>query len=154
VIANRGRKLDLSLIKQNPEDMRDNEISRHVMKASTAKMLLTMLEQVVGPGGTAQRAAIDGYRIAGKTGTVKKNVDGGYQKDVYMAIFAGIAPVSNPRLVMAVVIDEPTQNGYYGGQVAAPVFHEVMSNALRILDIAPDNLPTLQARSTGLDAGA
>ena len=71
-----------------------------------------------------------------------------------MAIFAGIAPVSNPRLVMAVVIDEPTQNGYYGGQVAAPVFHEVMSNALRILDIAPDNLPTLQAKSTGLDAGA
>ena len=55
---------------------------------------------------------------------------------------------------MAVVIDEPAQNGYYGGQVAAPVFHEVMSNALRILDIAPDNLPTLQARSTGLDAGA
>ncbi len=154
VIANRGRKLDLSLIKQNPEDMRDNEISRHVMKASTAKMLLTMLEQVVGPGGTAQQAAIDGYRIAGKTGTVKKNVEGGYQKDVYMAIFAGIAPVSNPRLVMAVVIDEPTQNGYYGGQVAAPVFHEVMSNALRILDIAPDNLPTLQTRSTGLDAGA
>jgi cell division protein FtsI (penicillin-binding protein 3) len=154
VIANRGRKLDLSLIKQNPEDMHDNEISRHVMKASTAKMLLTMLEQVVGPGGTAQAAAIDGYRIAGKTGTVKKNVNGGYQKDVYMSIFAGIAPVSNPRLVMAVVIDEPTQNGYYGGQVAAPVFHEVMSNALRILDIAPDNLPTLQAQSTGLDAGA
>jgi cell division protein FtsI (penicillin-binding protein 3) len=117
-------------------------------------MLLTMLEQVVGSGGTAQAAAIDGYRIAGKTGTVKKNVDGGYQKDVYMSIFAGIAPVSNPRLVMAVVIDEPTQNGYYGGQVAAPVFHEVMSNALRILDIAPDNLPTLQAQSTGLDAGA
>ncbi len=154
VIANRGRKLDLSLIKQKPEDRRDNKISRHVMKASTAKMLLEMLEQVVGPEGTAKQAAIDGYRIAGKTGTVKKSVDGGYEKDVYMAIFAGIAPVSDPRLVMAVVIDEPAQNGYYGGQVAAPVFHEVMSNALRILDIAPDNLPTLQARSTGLDAGA
>jgi len=152
VIANRGRRLDINLIKQDPGELLDNEISRHVMKASTANMVLQMMEQVVGPKGTAKQAAVAGYRIAGKTGTVKKNVDGGYQKDDYMAIFAGIAPVSNPRLVMAVVIDEPTQNGYYGGQVAAPVFQEVMSNALRILDIAPDNLPTLQARL--VDQGA
>jgi cell division protein FtsI (penicillin-binding protein 3) len=154
VIANRGIQLDLSLIKQNPEDVRQNEISRHVMKATTANMLLKMMEEVVGPQGTAKQAAVDGYRIAGKTGTVKKSVDGGYQEDDYMAIFAGIAPVSNPRLVMAVVIDEPTQNGYYGGQVAAPVFQEVMSNALRILDIAPDDLTTLQARFSGVDPGA
>jgi len=152
VIANRGRRLDINLIKQDPGELFDNEISRHVMKASTANMVLQMMEQVVGPKGTAKQAAVAGYRIAGKTGTVKKNIDGGYQKDDYMAIFAGIAPVSNPRLVMAVVIDEPTQNGYYGGQVAAPVFQEVMSNALRILDIAPDNLPTLQARL--VDQGA
>jgi cell division protein FtsI (penicillin-binding protein 3) len=152
VIANRGRRLDINLIKQDPAELPDNEISRHVMKASTASMVLQMMEQVIGPRGTAKQAAVAGYRIAGKTGTVKKNVDGGYQKDDYMAIFAGIAPVSNPRLVMAVVIDEPTQNGYYGGQVAAPVFQEVMSNALRILDIAPDNLPTLQARL--VDQGA
>jgi cell division protein FtsI (penicillin-binding protein 3) len=153
VIANRGRQLDLSLIKVNPEDVPDNEISRTVMKASTAKMVLQMLEQVVGPQGTATRAAVDGYRIAGKTGTVKKSVDGGYQEDDYMAIFAGMAPASNPRLVMAVVIDEPTQNGYYGGQVAAPVFQEVMSNALRILDIAPDDLSEL-ARSNNVEPGA
>ena len=152
VIANKGRRLDINLIKQDPGELVDNEISRHVMKASTASMVLQMMEEVVGPRGTAKQAAVAGYRIAGKTGTVKKNVDGGYQKDDYMAIFAGIAPVSNPRLVMAVVIDEPTQNGYYGGQVAAPVFQEVMSNALRILDIAPDNLPTLQARL--VDQGA
>jgi len=145
VIANQGRRLEISLIKQTPGEILDNEISRHAMKADTANMLLQMMEEVVGSGGTAKRAAVAGYRIAGKTGTVKKNVDGGYQNDDYMAIFAGIAPVSNPRLVMAVVIDEPTQNGYYGGQVAAPVFQEVMSNALRILDIAPDDLPTLQA---------
>jgi cell division protein FtsI (penicillin-binding protein 3) len=154
MIANRGRRLDISLIKQNPEDVLENEISRHVMKASTAKVVLQMMEEVVGPKGTARQAAVAGYRIAGKTGTVKKSVDGGYQEDDYMAIFAGIAPVSNPRLVMAVVIDEPTQNGYYGGQVAAPVFQEVMSNALRILDIAPDNLPSLQARFEAGDAGA
>jgi len=145
VIANQGRRLEISLIKQTPGEILDNEISRHAMKADTANMLLQMMEEVVGSGGTAKQAAVAGYRIAGKTGTVKKNVDGGYQNDDYMAIFAGIAPVSNPRLVMAVVIDEPTQNGYYGGQVAAPVFQEVMSNALRILDIAPDDLPSLQA---------
>ena len=154
VIANQGRRLDISLIKQKPEDIVENEISRHVMKASTAKSVLQMMEEVVGPKGTARQAAIAGYRIAGKTGTVKKSVDGGYQQDDYMAIFAGIAPVSNPRLVMAVVIDEPTQNGYYGGEVAAPVFQEVMSNALRILDIAPDDLPTLKVQSKALDSGA
>jgi cell division protein FtsI (penicillin-binding protein 3) len=154
VIANRGIQLDLSLLRQSPEDVRDNEISRHVMKATTARMVLNMMEEVVGPQGTAKQAAVDGYRIAGKTGTVKKSVDGGYQEDDYMAIFAGIAPVSNPRLVMAVVIDEPSQNGYYGGQVAAPVFQEVMSNALRILDVAPDDLPALQARFSGVDPGA
>ncbi len=154
VIANRGRRLDISLIKQNPEEVVENEISRHVMKASTAEAILLMMEEVVGPSGTAKQAAVAGYRIAGKTGTVKKSVDGGYQEDDYMAIFAGIAPVSNPRLVMAVVIDEPTQNGYYGGQVAAPVFQEVMSNALRILDIAPDNLPALQVRLEATEPGA
>ena len=154
VIANRGRRLDISLIKQDPAEVLENEISRHVMKSSTARSLLLMMEEVVGPKGTAKQAAVAGYRIAGKTGTVKKSVDGGYKEDDYMAIFAGIAPVSNPRLVMAVVIDEPTQNGYYGGQVAAPVFQEVMSNALRILDIAPDNLPTLQAQTKNGDQGA
>ena len=90
-----------------------------------------MMAEVVGPEGSAQLAAIDGYQVAGKTGTAKKS------------IAAGIAPASNPRLVMAVVIDEPSQNGYYGGVVAAPVFQEVVSNALRILDIAPDDLPAL-----------
>jgi len=153
-IAHRGRRLDISLIKQNPDEVVENEISRHVMKAATAEAILQMMEQVVGPGGTAKQAAVAGYRIAGKTGTVVKSVDGGYQEDNYVAIFAGIAPVSNPRLVMAVVIDEPTQNGYYGGQVAAPVFQEVMSNTLRILDIAPDDLPALQARTDVTDAGA
>ena len=89
----------------------------------------------------SQRAAVDGYQVAGKTGTVRKSVAGGYRKDDYVSVFAGIAPASNPRLVMAVMLDEPTQNGYYGGVVAAPVFQEVISNALRILDIAPDDLP-------------
>jgi cell division protein FtsI (penicillin-binding protein 3) len=120
------------------------------MKASTAQQIVRMLTEVVGPKGTAQLAAIPGYQVAGKTGTAKKSIAGGYQKDDYVAVFAGIAPASKPRLVMAVMIDEPTQNGYYGGLVAAPVFSDVVSNALRILDIPPDDLPTLvQSRDQG-----
>ena len=143
VIANEGRLLDLSLLRKDKGEIRGNEISRHVMKPSTARQLLKMMAEVVGPTGTAQQAAVAGYQVAGKTGTAKKSIAGGYQKDDYVSVFAGIAPASNPRLVMAVMIDEPTQNGYYGGVVAAPVFQEVLSNALRILDIPPDNLPTL-----------
>ncbi|MCP4875437.1 MAG: penicillin-binding protein 2 [Gammaproteobacteria bacterium] len=151
VIANQGRLLDLSLLRKEPLKASQNEISRHVMKTSTAKQIVRMMKEVIGPKGTAQLAAIDGYQVAGKTGTAKKSIAGGYQKDDYVSVFAGLAPASNPRLVMAVVIDEPTQNGYYGGVVAAPVFQEVMSNALRILDIAPDDLPTL-ARNKGQGA--
>ena len=151
VIANQGRLVDLSLIRKEPVRSPMNEISRHVMKASTAQQMIKMLTDVVGPKGTAHQAAVDGYQIAGKTGTAKKSIAGGYQEDDYVAVFAGIAPASNPRLVMAVMIDEPTQNGYYGGLVAAPVFQEVMSNALRILDVPPDDLPTL-VRSKGQGA--
>ena len=151
VIANQGRLPELSLLRKEPEDLPENQISRHVMKASTAGQVLQMMAEVVGPQGTAQEAAVAGYRIAGKTGTAKKSIAGGYQKDDYVSVFAGIAPASNPRLVMAVMIDEPTQNGYYGGVVAAPVFQEVIANALRILDIPPDNLPTL---AQGKDKGA
>ena len=106
---------------------------------------MNMMQEVVGPEGTAQQAGVDGYHVAGKTGTAKKSIVGGYQEDDYVSVFAGMAPTSDPQLVMAVMIDEPKHNGYYGGVVAAPVFREVMSNALRILDIAPDNLPALQA---------
>ncbi len=154
VIANGGKQNDLSLIKKEPQEVQENQIARNVMKPSTAAMMMEMLEQVVAPGGTANQAAVSGYRIAGKTGTAKKSIDGGYQKDDYIAVFAGIAPASNPRLVMAVMIDEPTQNGYYGGTVAAPVFQEVMANALRILDIAPDDLPALQAGVIDKEQGA
>ncbi len=150
VIANQGRLLDLSLLRKEAVANPRNQISRHVMRAATARQLVRMMTDVVGPKGTAQLAAIPGYQVAGKTGTAKKSIAGGYQQDDYVAVFAGIAPASNPRLVMAVMIDEPTQNGYYGGIVAAPVFSDVVSNALRILDIPPDDLPTLaQSRDQG-----
>jgi cell division protein FtsI (penicillin-binding protein 3) len=142
-IANLGQQPELSLIRTEGDSGSENRINRTVMKSSTARKLMIMMEEVVGPEGSAKRAAISGYRVAGKTGTARKSVAGGYQADDYVAVFAGIAPASQPRLVMAVMVDQPKQNGYYGGVVAAPVFQEVMSNALRILDIAPDNLTEL-----------
>ncbi|MFT4607945.1 MAG: cell division protein FtsI (penicillin-binding protein 3) [Urechidicola sp.] len=154
MIANQGRHVDVSLIRKEPEPDIENRVERHVMSAKTAKIVLEMMEQVVGPKGTAQLAAVPGYRVGGKTGTAKKSTSGGYDKDNYLSVFAGVAPISDPRLVMAVIVDEPTQNGYYGGTVAAPVFQEVMSNALRILDIAPDDIPSLQAQIADEEKGA
>ncbi len=109
-----------------------------VMSVKTSRQVRAMLESVVSDEGTAPAAAIFGYRVAGKTGTVKKSVSGGYADDRYQAIFAGMAPASNPRMVMVVVVDEPRNGKFYGGQVAAPVFSRVMAGALRLLNISPD----------------
>ena len=79
------------------------------------------------------------YRVGGKTGTVRKSITGGYSEDRYKAVFAGIAPLSQPRLVVVVVIDEPGGKEYYGGQVAAPVYAEVMARSMRVLGIPPDD---------------
>ena len=98
-----------------------------------------MLEAVTQEGGTARRASISGYRVAGKTGTARKSTVGGYSEDRYLAVFAGMVPASSPRLVGVVTIDEPKGEEYYGGQVAAPVFSEVMAGALRLRGVAPDS---------------
>ena len=100
-----------------------------------------MLEEVVRPGGTGTKAAVTGYRIAGKTGTAWKFAAGGYSEDKYISIFAGLAPASPPRLAAVVVIDEPAGELYYGSDVAAPVFADVMSESLRLLAIPPDAMP-------------
>ena len=111
----------------------------------TASAVKRMLEEVVGPGGTGAKAALDGYRVAGKTGTAWKSGVGGYSKDEYFSIFAGLAPASDPRLATVVVIDEPSGELYYGSDVAAPVFADVMSESLRLLAIPPDALPERRA---------
>jgi len=100
--------------------------------------LISMLESVVAAEGTGKRAAIPGYRVAGKTGTAWKATAGGYSTDRYMAVFGGMAPSSNPRLAAVVVIDEPSAGKYMGGDVAAPVFSAVVGPALRLLAVAPD----------------
>jgi cell division protein FtsI (penicillin-binding protein 3) len=96
-----------------------------------------MLEAAVQPGGTGPRARIVGWRVAGKTGTAHKQENGSYAADKYIASFVGLAPVSAPRLIIAVMIDEPTGD-YYGGSVAAPVFAEVMQATLRLLGVPHD----------------
>jgi cell division protein FtsI (penicillin-binding protein 3) len=141
VLANDGVLLPTSLLKleQRPEGER-------VISEQAAAAVRSMLETVVQPGGTAVQAAVSGYRVAGKTGTSKKLGPGGYSDDRYRAMFAGMAPASDPRLVMVVMIDEPRGTQYYGGQVAGPVFSRVMGEALRLLNIEPDDLERPQTR--------
>ena len=111
---------------------------RRVISVETARALREMLEMAVQPGGTAPRARVMGYRVAGKTGTAHKLENGGYAAHKYISSFVGFAPVSDPRLVIAVMIDEPSNGQYYGGAVSAPVFSQVMQGALRSLGVPPD----------------
>jgi cell division protein FtsI (penicillin-binding protein 3) len=117
---------------------REAAIGQRVMSQETARAVRAMLERVTEDGGTAPQARVMGYRVAGKTGTAHKLVDGHYAADRYIASFVGLAPASDPRLVVAVMIDEPNGKNYYGGLVAAPVFSRVMAGALRLLAVAPD----------------
>ncbi len=117
-----------------------------VFDESVMQELVHMMESVVSEAGTARRASVMGYRVAGKTGTAwKASETGGYSTNKYMAVFGGVVPASKPRLAAVVVIDEPTGGAYYGGQVAAPVFSAVMSGALRLPAVAPDDLQSVPA---------
>jgi len=109
-----------------------------VISPETARAVRHMLEMAVQPGGTAPLAQVTGYRIAGKTGTAHKLAGRQYAPDRYASSFVGLAPASSPRLIIAVMIDEPSAGQYYGGMVAAPVFSEVMAGALRLLAVARD----------------
>lgn len=117
---------------------------KRVISSKIARQIRGMMEKVVQTGGTGTKAQIAGYRVAGKTGTAKKAIAGGYSKDRYISIFAGIAPASYPRLAMVVSVNEPRAGVYYGGEVAAPVFSKVMSGSLRLLGVTPDNIKETQ----------
>ncbi|VAX01838.1 Cell division protein FtsI [Peptidoglycan synthetase] [hydrothermal vent metagenome] len=157
-LATDGRPLPVSFLRRSRSEA--NELATLYEPAFSADSLHAvrgMMERVVAEGGTGTRAAVSGYRIAGKTGTVKKSGAGGYVEDSFIAVFAGIAPASEPRLVMVVMIDEPRGEKYYGGVVAAPVFGKVMAGALRLLDIPPDDLPSMPGQRLALlrgDGGA
>ncbi len=144
VLGNDGVRKPVSILR------RDGPVfGRRVIHYTAARDVRRMLEKVVSAQGTGRLAAIDGYRVAGKTGTVKKLAAKGYSDKKYLALFAGFVPASRPRLVCVVLINEPRAGEYYGGKVAAPVFSEVMKNALRILNIAPDRLPVQRRKSAG-----
>jgi cell division protein FtsI (penicillin-binding protein 3) len=115
-------------------------VGTRVLDERVCLELTRMLESVVASegGGTGKRAAIPGYRVAGKTGTAQEAVAGGYSTDRYFALFAGVAPATNPRLATLVVLDDPSAGEHQGGMVSAPVFSEIMGGALRLLAVAPD----------------
>ena len=142
VFARDGELAPLSLVKTGVPAPGTRVFSPEVARAMRA-----MLEAAVQPGGTAPRARVVGWRVGGKTGTAHKQENGAYAANKYVSSFVGFAPVSDPRLVIAVMVDEPSAGQYYGGQVAAPVFAQVMQGALRLLGtphdapLAPIELP-------------
>lgn len=111
-----------------------------VLTQKVSAEMIDLLENVVGPDGTGRKAEVPGYKVAGKTGTAWKAENGGYSHTRYTAVFAGLVPATHPRLAALVIIDEPSGSLYYGGDVAAPVFSAVMSGALRLMGVAPDDL--------------
>nr|WP_176754669.1 penicillin-binding protein 2 [Nitrosospira sp. Nl5] len=113
-------------------------VGKRVISRDTALAVSRMLEMVAQPGGTAPKAQINGYRVAGKTGTAHKLEGNGYAKNRYLSTFVGYAPASRPRFVIAVMLDEPSAGQYFGGAVAAPVFSRVMDGALRMLNVPHD----------------
>jgi cell division protein FtsI (penicillin-binding protein 3) len=132
VFTNEGRLLPLTMLR------RDETVPGvPVISPKTARAVSHMLELAVGPGGTAPKAQVAGYRVAGKTGTAYKQENGRYVRK-YISSFVGYAPASDPRLVVAVMIDEPSAGQHYGGQVAAPVFSRIVGDALRALRVPPD----------------
>ncbi|MCQ8104159.1 penicillin-binding protein 2 [Methylomonas sp. SURF-2] len=138
-LADDGIVHSVSLLKRD-----EDPDSKQIFKPATARKVRDMLEHVISKEGTAYQARVEGYRVAGKTGTVKKTAaTGGYTSDKYLSVFVGMAPASNPRFVIAVVVDEPSTGQYYGGLVSAPAFSRVMAGILRIYGVEPDGVDTM-----------
>ena len=155
-IARSGKKMPVTFLSQSDSDdkaesaalntltqypIAQKTIQQVSLSSRSLKQVGKMMQSVAKPGGTAPQAAVTGYKVAGKTGTVKKaSSQGGYTKKKYSAVFAGYAPASDPKMAIVVMIDEPDNGDYYGGLVAAPLFSTVMSGALRLLNIDPDDI--------------
>jgi cell division protein FtsI (penicillin-binding protein 3) len=133
IFANDGVLLPATFLKRDGE-----AIGKQILSPKTARTVSQMLETVTQQGGTATKGQVPGYRVAGKTGTAWRLVNGQYDRNLYLSSFVGYAPVSNPRYIIAVTIDEPSAGKFYGGDVSAPVFSSVMSQALRIAGVPPD----------------
>jgi cell division protein FtsI (penicillin-binding protein 3) len=133
ILGSGGIKRPLSIIKNEQKVPQERVLSKEI-----AHEVLTMMESVVNEGGSGTKARVPGYRVAGKTGTSRKAVAGGYGEE-YVSIFAGVAPVSDPQLAVVVLINEPRGDLYYAGDTAAPVFSKIMSNSLQMLNVPPDD---------------
>ena len=135
VFANRGILQPLTLLAEGvtPEAVR-------IFKEDTVQKVLPMLQAVTEEGGTARRAQLPMHHVGGKTGTTMKYTDGSYASRQYVSSFVGLAPIANPRFVMAISVDDPRSQDYYGGQIAAPVFADVMDDVMRIYNIPPDKI--------------
>jgi cell division protein FtsI (penicillin-binding protein 3) len=144
VFTNEGRLLPLALTRLQAEP-----IGKPLFTTDSVREVVRMLEAATQPGGTAPRAHVPGYRVAGKTGTAHKPEAGGYAERKYVSSFVGFGPVSSPRFIVAVMLDEPAGEKYFGGDVGAPVFSSVMGAALRMMSVAPDAPGTLNAAATG-----
>jgi cell division protein FtsI (penicillin-binding protein 3) len=140
IFTGEGNLLPLTLLKRD-----SLPIGKPLVSRETAQEVSRMLEMAVSPGGTAPLAAVPGYRVAGKTGTAHKAEAGGYSEHKYVSSFVGFGPVSNPRFIVAVMLDEPMGAKYYGGDVSAPVFSSVMGAALRMMAVPPDAPQTFNA---------
>jgi cell division protein FtsI (penicillin-binding protein 3) len=135
IFATDGELVPLSMIKVNTPP-----VGTRILSPKVAIEVRSMLEMVTQEGGTATKAKVAGYRVGGKTGTAhKSNGKSGYASNRYDAFFVGIAPISAPRIVVAIVVDQPTAGSHYGGEVAAPVFAAITNGALRVLNVAPDS---------------
>jgi cell division protein FtsI (penicillin-binding protein 3) len=132
VFARDGERLPVSLIKRT-----EPAVGVRVMEARHAVAVRHMLNLAAGPGGTAPKAQTMGYSVGGKTGTAHKQEGKGYASKKYRGFFVGLAPIENPRIVVAVMIDEPTNGAYFGGDVAAPVFSQTVQQTLRRMGIQP-----------------
>lgn len=144
-LANGGKLIVPTFVKGQVSE------SKQVLDPVIAHEVLKMMQTVTEKGGTATQAAILGYHVAGKTGTARMASGGGYSRR-YVAFFAGVVPVDNPRFAMAVVVNDPSIGSYYGGIVAAPVFHNVMDGALRLMDVPPDDIETWLAVQAAAEA--
>ena len=133
VFARDGEVVPVSLIKRE-----ERVVGVRAISAQNAVAVRNMLNMVTGPGGTAPKAQTMGYSVGGKTGTAHKLEGKGYADKKYRGFFVGMAPIETPRIVVAVMIDEPSNGRYYGGDVAAPVFSETVQQTLRMLGIQPD----------------
>ena len=142
-LGNNGHLMQPTFVKGQHQE------GRQVIRPEVAHEVVKMMETVVTKGG-AKGAAILGYHVAGKTGTARLNGPHGYIRGHYNALFAGLVPATHPRFVTVIVISDPTAGKFYGGLVSAPVFHNVMEGALRLMDVPPDDIQSwLAAQAAG-----